>query len=247
MKKTALSSVLFLCALLLLAATASAATRVPGVAPTDWFMYADVFFNWYSNDPNATIPWYLRDFNETQWLMVTITDVQGTNVTAHQVQHFKNGTDKQSDGYIDVDTGNGVNLTQWIIAADLNPNDTLYTTGWYANWKINETIPRTYPDGPRQTNHINITMSGSIGNATIRFSQNLYWDRPAGVMTEGSFDYLNQTEVYLTTMSYGLRITDSNVWTIPEFPTWTPILILLVTITSAAAIHKQKLRKKQTS
>lgn len=244
MKKKIISYMMISLFLVLLTITAvSAITRMPGVAAGNQFVYG-IFVNWQSNDPNATIPSYYQDLNETQWLMVTITNVQVTNVTGQTVQHFKNGTELQSNGYADVDTGAGTNLTMWVIAANLNANDSIYTTGYYSSWIINETVPMTYPGGVRQTNHFNVTMTYSAGNTTMQQSENIYWDRPTGVVTELSMEFLNQTGLYLTTMNYGVHITASSVWIVPEYPTWIPVLILLFTITSVAVVHKRKLYQK---
>jgi hypothetical protein len=246
MKKKIISSITISLFLLILTITAvSAVTRMPGVEAGNQFVYG-ILVNWQSNDPNATIPSYLQDLNETQFWMVTITDVLGTNVTGQTVQHFKNGTEQQNNGYADVDTGVGTNLTMWVIAANLNANDSIYTTGYYSNWIINETIFMTYPGGIRETNHFNVTMTYSAGNTTLQQSENIYWDKPTGVVTELSVEFSNQTGLYLTTMNYGVQITASNVWVIPEYPTWIPVLILLITITSITVIRKRKLYQTQT-
>jgi len=34
---------------------------------------------------------------------------------------------------------------------------------------------------------------------------------------------------------------------IPEFPTWTPVLLILMVLTAAIAIHKRRLRKTTTA
>jgi hypothetical protein len=228
---------------------ASAMTRVPGVAAGNSFSYADLSLNWYSNDTNATLPSSFHDFNETQMLNVTITDVQGTNITAHEVQSFKNGTYAQSDGFVDVETGEGINLTVWVIAADLNAGDTIYnmTGGAYSGWVINDTVYRMYPDGLRQTNHINSTMTEVTENQTLSASKNFYWDRLTGVMVEESWEFSNQTGIYLTTFSLAMRITSSNLWIIPEYPTCALVLIFLVTVTSAIVIQKRTQFKTQIS
>ena len=72
---------------------------------------------------------------------------------------FKNGTQQSDTGTTDVSTGQG-NLTMFLIAANLNPNDQIYQGN--NNEKINETITRTYPSGDRQVNHENITMNYNV-------------------------------------------------------------------------------------
>jgi hypothetical protein len=242
-RKIICSIAISLLVLLLTTIAASAITpRMPGVHPGDQFVYAAIL-SWNSNDPNATIPWNFQSMNGTLWVMVTITNVQVTNVTGQTVQHFKNGTEQHAIGYVDVNTGTGENLTMWVIAANLNANDSIYTTGYYSSWIINDTIPILYPAGVRQTNHFNITMTYSVPNVTIYQSENFYWDRLTGVMTGATFDFSNQTDPYLTTMHFGIQITASSLWVIPEYPSFLSLpVLLLATLMTANFIRKRKRR-----
>jgi hypothetical protein len=74
-------------------------------------------------------------------------------------------------------------------------------------------------------------------------SMNYYWDRSTGVLVEWSIEAANQTGDYLTTWSALMRITESNVWVIPEFPTWTSMLLILIVFTVATVIYKRRLTK----
>lgn len=227
--------------------TSPAQTRKVGVSEGDWFKYGDISFDWSSNDPNATIS--DPEWNETEWMMISILDVSGTNINGQKTVHYKNGTEETSGGYVDIDTGDGENFTSFIISADLEENDAIYTSGYYSNLKINETIVRTYPDGVRNTNHLNTTMEDHEVNGTEIYyyqSLNYYWDQSTGVLVEIYWESLNQTGEYVTTASESIRITDSNIWVIPEFPTSTSILILLVVLTSTIAICKRRLLKTPT-
>ena len=224
--------------------------RTVGVTEGDWFKYGDIEVSWSSNDPNATFPppyWeMLEGWNETEWMLLSIVDVSGTNVTGQMVTHYENGTEETSGAYVNIDTGDG-NMTYMAISANLNANDTVYTSGEFSSYKINETIVRTYPDSVRETNHINMTgeYSWTINETEYRYydSMNFYWDRESGIFVEDYFEGINQTGDYLTTWSALSRITDSNVWVIPEFPTWTSILLVFVTLTVAMAIYKRRLLK----
>jgi len=230
---------------LAMSGAASAQPRIVGVNVGDWFKYGNAVVYWYTNDTSATMPEYLEDFNETEWMTGTITNVLGTNITVQTLTHFKNGTEEISSGHVDIDTGEG-NMTMWIISADLGVNDSLYSAGYYSEWRINETIPRTYPDGPRQTNHINITTEFAMDFPFLiiyNMSLDYYWDRSIGVAVEMSSEFLNRTGDYFTSWSYFYEIIDSNRWVVPEFPTMATILILAITITFAIAIRKRRLLK----
>lgn len=229
----------------------AAQPRIVGVNVDDWFKYADITLNWSSNDPNATFPpsdyEWLAEMNETEWELLSIVDVSATNITSQITMHYKNGTEETSGGYVDVDTGGGENATFMVISADLNANDTIYTSPEWSDYKINETIFRTYPDSGRETNHINITGEYSYTmNETQHYyyyAMNFYWDRPTGILLEESFEHINQTGELLTTWSFLLRITESNIWVIPEFPTWTSTLLILIVLTVAIVFYKRRLPK----
>ena len=223
--------------------------RIVGVSVGDWFKYGDITVNWSSNDPNATFPppgyEWMEMINETEWIKMTVENVSGTNITLPTLYHYKNGTEEASGGYVDIDTGDGENVTLNIISANLDANDTVYASGYLSTWKINETIVRTYPDGVRNTNHLNMTSEQSwTSNETEYYfyhSTNFYWDKSTGIIVEESFEDINQVGELLTTWSLLIRITESNVWVVPEFPTWTSILLILIVLTIAVVIYKRRI------
>jgi hypothetical protein len=49
-------------------------------------------------------------------------------------------------------------------------------------------------------------------------SDNMYWDKLAGVLVELSMEESEQTGTYATNQSEHIQIIDSNVWTVPESP-----------------------------
>jgi hypothetical protein len=185
---------------------------------------------------------------------MSVSDVSGTNITLQATEHFKNDTERIRSGWIDIDTGNSseeteetTDMTFMAISADLGANDTLYTSGEYSTWKINETVVRTYPDEERDTNHLNMTWeySWAINETEYYYylSMNFYWDKSTGILVEDSFESINQTGEYNTTWSALSKITDSNVWVVPEFPTWASPLLILIVLTVAMVIYKRRLLK----
>jgi len=232
--------------------TSSAQTRTVGVASGNWFKYGEINVTWSSNDPNAPKAWYgmnFEEYNETAWVSAEITGVSGKNVTMQYVVHFKNDTDETASSWVNVETGDG-NATSMLISANLGVNDTLYTSGPYSIWTINETITRTYVSGPRETNHINLTYGPY--NYTIPpdtevyyyYSMNFYWDKLTGFLVEDNFEIMNQTGEYITEWSLQFRVSESNVWVVPEFPSWIPVLTLFIVLTSAIVVYKRRLVEK---
>jgi len=226
--------------------------RIVGVSVDDWIEFGDITVNWSSNDPNATFPppatEWLKETNETEWMKMTVTDVSSPNITFQILSHYKNGTEGSYGGYINIDTGDNTNGTFMAISANLQTNDTIYSSGPYSSWRINETISRTYPDGVRETNHLNLTYGPYSWNVSemqyyYYYTMNFYWDRATGLLVEDYFEEINQTGEYITTWSELSRTTNSNVWVIPEFPVWSLTLLMLVVLTATIATIKQRLLK----
>ena len=219
---------------------AVAQPRTVGVTLGDWFKYGDITGSWSSNDPDAVFP--LLELNETEWMLMSVEDVSGTKITFQSTVHFTNGTEETGSGHIDIDTGDG-NMTLMAISANLDANDTIYSSPGYSTQKINETIVRTYPDGIRDTNYWNITGEYNVTGFYQYISMNWYWDRSSGIFVEMAQEYTSQTENYTTTWSVILKITESNVWVIPEFPTYTPLLIAFAILTVSIVMIKRRLLK----
>jgi len=220
---------------------AVAQERTVGVNVGEWFRYSHTF-DWSSSDPNATIPSWFQLMSEIEWTNNTILNVSGTNVTFQSVMHLKNGTDVTNFLLTDVDTGAG-NSTNWVVSANLNPNDTLYTTGEYSAWKINETIIRTYPDVTRDTNHVNITAEMNMTGIYQYSSTNFYWDRSTGIVVEMAIILMSQMEGIETNMTSIITIIESDVWVIPEFSTYTSLLLALALLTVPVVRIKRRLFK----
>lgn len=241
----ALGSVFLLCAMVV--ASVIAQTRIVGVNVGNWFKYGDISGSWSSNDPNATIPDFA--FNETEWMMMSIESISGTNVTGQMTIHYTNGTEESEAGWIDIDTGEGEEGILWIISANLDAGHTIYSSGEYSTWMINETVSRTYPDGVRETNHINITAEYQMSNGIEIYqyiSMNFYWDRSSGMQVESSQEYISQIGEAQTSWSFTIKITESNIWVIPEFPIWTTTLLTLIAITATITICNRRLLKNPT-
>ena len=219
---------------------ASAQTRTVGVNVGDTWRYSATA-SWSSTDPTATPPPHVVDYNDTQWLEVNITAISGTNITGQMTTNYKNGTKVSSGGWIDIDTGNNVNMTYMIISANLTVGDSLYTTS-YATWFINETVPRTYLSGARDTNHINSTSSNEIQY----LASNLYWDKSTGILVDLFVQNIYQELNYTTSWTEGLQIISSDLWVIPEFSTWTPALFIMIALTSATIIVSRQRGRSRT-
>lgn len=212
--------------------------RTVGVSVGNSFNYT-VAFSWNSTEQNAILPYYYASLNDTEWIRTSVINVSGTTVILNMTMHFKNGTDSTQAGITDVTTGSG-NLTSWIVGANLNPNDTLYAPSQYYSPVINETIAIVYPSGSRNSNHLNVTTETNTTGIYEYSSMNYYWDQSTGVMVEMSMAMVTQINQSRTNVSATVKIAESNIWIVPEFPTLTPMLVALVLLTATAVFGKKR-------
>ena len=244
MKKRKIIPVFVLIAMLLtiIGAMAAAQSRTSGVSVGDTFTYSNANFSWYSNDPTATVPTEWNNMNGSAYFQITIESVVGTNVTISSLAHYNNGTDISQSGWVDVDTGDG-NMTFFLISANLNANDSIYTGSDYSNYFINETIP-----GTRATNYLNATMETSVESYSIYLSMNFYWDQTTGVLTKMSMTN-NETTTYTTDWSISFELTSSNKFTVPEYVGLPQILLLLLlaSVTLITLTYRRKLHRPQNN
>ncbi len=230
--------------LLLLAIVESAfAVRTPGVSVNDWAFYDDIRVYWNSSYPVAP-PSNLLKYNETEWMNFTVQNIVGTNVTLESTVQFKNGTQKNSIEWINIQTGEGT-MNMSLVGANLNVSDPIYESPDYLTWTINETVDRFYPDGMRQTNHLNITVEEVDEKMGYYFyeSLNFYWDKSTGILVE--MNHTMHTYVLndglFTKWSLFFQITESNLWVVPEFPTLPLLLTMFVAVSFATAVVKRKM------
>jgi hypothetical protein len=243
MKKEKIILVICPIALLLAMICASAADplRTPGVSSGDTFTYGNFNFYWYSDDPNATAPAEWADIENAEWFSITVENVVDTNITGSLMVHFNNGTEETEGGWVNVDTGDDANMSMFFISANLNIGDSIYSSGDYSSWMINETIQRAYDGNMRDTNHYNMTMEYSMEPYYMFSSMNFYWDKTTGALVEMSM-ILNQTIEYTTQYSISVELTGSNVWVVPEFGL-LQTLLLLSSLMLAAIAYKLKLQR----
>jgi hypothetical protein len=224
--------------LLALIAGASAQTRTVGIGVGNKFRYSPTV-TWSSNDTSATPSSDIVDANNTLWGEVTVTGISGTNITTQITDYYKNGTETTPmGGWKDVNTGAG-NMTIFVISANLTAGDSVYTS---SSWIINETVPRTYSGVERETNHLNMTVS----DGTQITGYDFYWDKSTGILVETLQETTNQTGTYTTRSSEDLQIISSDVWTVPEFSTCIPALLIFIALTSATIVIARQRKPKRT-
>ena len=255
MKNLKIISVLAIALMLSSVSGGLAQTRIPGVAVGDSFKYTYTFeMNVDDSQSESILTGLLQALIEQtkniDSAQITITGISGTSVTAQTTLQFKNGTQESNTGVTDVSTGMG-NLTLSLVAANLTANDPIYAGN--NDEIINETITKTTALGSRQVNHQSITMNydvaqeelsgfGITGPLSQTNVQNTYWDKQSGMLVEMSYEMQSRSEQINADISIDVVLVDSNVSTIPEYP--TIIMVLAALAVSTVAVIKLRFSKK---
>jgi hypothetical protein len=186
---------------------------VAGVKAGDVFTY-EMQGLWESDDPNATISDTILQLNMTEWFRVTITNVSNPDVSLHTVWRFKNGTEIEADGEMDLETGFYSGGFGALYAANLNAGERIHPKG-PDTVVVNDTITRNYPSGVRETNRLMLTAQFYNVNDTSRTytdSRTIQFDKETGMLVE----LFNQNVYNIPEMTETIwwKLTDSNVWTV---------------------------------
>jgi len=189
-------------------------STVSGVRSGDEFVY-DIKSYFTSSTPDLTVPVAVEEINMTEWIKIAVTKVDGAEVTFATTWHFKNGTQLQGNGNVNVETGikyppNGF----WqIYIANLKENARVRPIGPDRS-TINETTTRNYASGSRETNHISLEfVYVDSNNASTRWLeyQNIFFDKSVGILVEFSDKSIyTNPDVIIT-----------QVWTLKETNRWT--------------------------
>jgi peptide/nickel transport system substrate-binding protein len=227
--------------------------RPAGVTAGKWAKYGKINATWSSSDPNMKQPSNLTDMQNTEWIKNTIQTVSDTHATFQSLIHFKNGTEQTKNLGVDIESGEG-NGTLMFLSKDLSLNDSIYTSAFYPSppyyeWRINETVSRTYAGATRKTNHLNLVVNNTIANvSTTITTYNLYWDKATGALCEQAVKQTieNQTTGHITSWSTSFKITETNLWGAGT-PIWiyAVAIIIVVAVVAGSAIYFFKIRKKE--
>lgn len=161
----------------LLASGNSSTTRswTPGVAVGDYFTY-EMYGVFVSNLSNTTMVIPQFEYNNTQWVRINITSVEGSMIYQVYTLHFQNQSESEINFKTDVNpeaenrSFNGQAVP--ICAANVGAGDRIPA----AELTINETVRRAYSSGLRETNHAAWNTSDDWDSC--------HFDKQTGMMVE---------------------------------------------------------------
>ena len=199
----------------------------PGVSVGQWIKYGDYLVT----TPAETVI-------SPDWSMMEVIGVSGKEITLRITGAYMNGTALPSSEIICNIEAGGFNMWQrYIIAANLNQGDKILNIE--ETDTINKTETRTILGTSRSVNILNFTYSYAGQDTTFVY----IYDKASGMNLgfEMETNIIEQAVTY--TNSY--TIHDTNIFEvqpIPEFPSWTLLVILLGTVTIIGIVYKRKLK-----
>jgi hypothetical protein len=205
----------------------------PGVIAGEWVKYGHFVAS------GLGVP---SDFNQSDWMKITVTAVSGNNVTLHMSGKYKNGTaTNESDTIYDVETG-WTNVTTgtynvssfsygffFITATNLTENDPLLTASVL---KINKTETRTYLGEDRTVNIVNITTSIP---GFYDFKYVTVYDKASGMLLETTM-LSNSTLMPSTDMQMSFSIIQTSIFGVgtgewfQDLRIWTGIAVVIIIV-----------------
>ena len=203
-----------------------AAEYNPGVSVGQWVKYGDYV---------VTTP--AETEISPDWSMIEVIGVSGKEITLRITGAYMNGTALPASEVICNIEAGGFNMWQrYIIAANLNQDDKILNTATADT--INKTETRMILGTTRSVNILNFTYSYAGQDTTFTY----IYDKASGMNLgfEMKTTIIEQAVTY--TNSY--TIHDTNIFEcepIPEFPSWSLLLILLVSVAIFGVFYRRKL------
>ena len=189
----------------------------PGVNVGDSFTYSIKGFSILGDD-NAATPDYLAQYNTTEYYKVTVTAVNGTEISLDTSWKFSNGTILTDKNTIDVSNGMKTSQTAfWVIyAANLNVNDKLRPNG-FDGLIVNSTSTQQFKNSVRDSNLWSIENEFFDVNdptrSTYRYDYTgVTFDKQTGMMTKlTNYQQYNNPAM---TVTITWTLTDCSLWAV---------------------------------
>jgi hypothetical protein len=213
-----------------------------GVAKDQTFSYSYKCY-FLSNDSSVTPPPEFSWINQTDYYMMNITSISGSNIGYETTMRMLNGSVNTGTGSMNM--GNGLNMMSgynpmsmngyYFMASNVGMMGRMYTSS--NTLTINDTFMMNYAGAQRQTNHMSI-----INSQNGKTNQSdYYFDQATGAMVEWRQQYIQTNGDLQANSTQVMKIMASSVWTIPEFPAYLMIPFLCAATVLVIGI---KLRKK---
>ena len=217
-------------------------TPTVGVSSGDVFRYRyTCYFN--SNDSSAVPPASFSWINQTEYFMINVTGVSGESVSFNTMMHGLNGSSSFGACSMNVGTGMasisgyggpGEASNFYFMARNVGMMGRMFPFSG-SSPTINGTLMMTYAGKQRLTNHF--TTNTIQGDMIV--NSDFYFDQATGMMVQWRQESIQPNGNLQTNDTEMMNITESSVWTIPEFPVSilaSLIVLAIIPVTTAAAL-----------
>jgi hypothetical protein len=166
-------------------------------------------------DPNATTPENFLEVNQTDTYKLTITAVDDPIVSFNTQWRFKNGTQLESSGQVNVETG--ISQEFWAIyVANLTVGQPV-RPAIQNGAAVNVTETRSYIDGDRTINVLQMQgqfydSSDPTHSRSYLAYTNVHFDKQTGMLVELRDRKIYSEPAIILTVEW--KLVDSNVWAI---------------------------------
>ncbi len=236
----------FLCTAMLGSAKAQNPSR--GLSEGDTFTYSRQFI-WDSYDPELTLPPNVYWAGENNSIVtVRIGDISSPIVNVEETYHFQNGTERTINFAANLQTGENDNppLRFYALTYLLQSFKLIQSQ----STAINYTDSKTYQDGSREVNVVSfLDNSDTLVNAT-QYPQELTWeihyDKQTGIFVEArtkTFTHNPDNKNLNSTFQQICLITSTNVWTVPEFPSFLVLPLLMTAVAMGTLLYRKKVNQ----
>jgi len=243
--RTKMQLLVMLLTLLVSIMPVSAGNGAVGVKSGDWAKYGEISLNWVSFSSEST-PQYVVDWNSTEWIEIEVQSVYGTNITAVQTNHLKNGTENT-----ETHTWNMTDNTRFlppplytpdifVIEANLSKGDPINIE----SLTLTDTVSRKYAGRTREVNQMNTTFwQGMHVGVTV----NAYWNKTTGILCEHNETRINPLPGHACRLTTTMKIIETNLWQPTPFWTeplfWVIIDVIIVVVTASGILIWQRRKR----
>jgi hypothetical protein len=166
--------------------------------------------------PDVVTPSEFMQYNDTIYYQVTVTEINGTQISLETLWLFNNGTQIKSAQIIDLSTGRiaDTNGFSYIYLPNLNVSDLLYPEGT-SKLIVNSTSTQTFVNSSRSTNNWSeedqfIDKNDPTGNTIRNDFVTVYFDKQTGILDNLTrIEFFTNPQIELITT---WQLASSNLW-----------------------------------
>jgi len=212
-----------------------------------------VRYEFYAESNAVSQKWrsFVEETEQIAWSKIEIQKIFKTNVTIRQTTKFRNETQVTTIHTINVKTGEGFALPV-IVASNLKPGDQIFAS---VDFKINNTMPKSYLDINRDINYAILQKTGPLGPKYYFEITQFFWDKETGILCEMEtliyelYEPSENEEIKEYTL-WKMKLVEASpdilkLWTTEDAPTVYAMLFFMVLIFLIGSLYVFYLKKRK--